>query len=341
MKIDTNLFTLDLRGLPDLVRAIEDAGFDGVWVPEVNHDPFLISALIAEHSQRVQLGTAVAVAFPRSPTVLAQIAWDLQRFSDGRFVLGLGTQVKAHNERRFGVPWSKPVRKMRETIEAMHAVWDAWQESKPLRYRGEFFRLDLMPPFFRPPRLSVARPRVFIAAVNQRMLELAGAVCDGVHLHPFHSARYLREFAWPHMRAGMAESGRERAAFTASTSVFVVPTDSDKPTSHYESFIRQQIAFYMSTPAYRVMAELHGWTAIAERLSAHARHNEWLAMSKLITDEIVSELAFFGSYAELPGMIRERYGDALDRVSYYMPFAPGQDSAGWRATIDAFHARTE
>ncbi len=338
MKFDTNLMAPDIAQMPAMIRAIEDMGFDGMWTPEVNHDAFLPLVLAAEHSERIDIGTAIAVAFPRSPTVLAHIAWDLAQYSNGRFFLGLGSQVKAHNERRFGVPWSKPVRKMRETIEAMHAIWDCWQDGKRLAYKGEFFDLSLMPPFFRGPRLSVPRPKILISAVNKLMLKLAGKACDGVHVHPLHTARYLREFAWPHIKEGMNQTGRERGGFIARTSVFAIPTDSEKPVSHYEAFIRQQISFYMSTPAYRVLAELHGWTEIAEQLSRHARQGEWLQMGRLISDDILNAVAVTGTFAELPGLIQERYGDMLDRVSYYTPFVPGQDHEGWQTTIDAFRA---
>lgn len=337
MKFDTMLMAPGIRQMPPMIRAIEDMGFDGVWTSEVNHDAFLPLVLAAEHSERIDIGTAIAVAFPRSPTVLAHIAWDLAQYSNGRFWLGLGSQVKAHNERRFGVPWSKPVRKMRETIEAMHAIWDCWQDGKRLAYKGEFFDLNLMPPFFRAPRLSVPRPRILISAVNKLMLKLAGKVCDGVHIHPLHTTTYLREFAWPHMRDGMRQTGRSRDNFYATTSVFVIPTDSEKSTSHYEGFVRQQIAFYMSTPAYRGLADMHGWTDIAEQLSVHARQNEWVQMGRLISDEILNEVAVTGTFAALPGLIQERYGDMLDRVSYYTPFVPGQDHEGWKATIEGFH----
>lgn len=337
MKFDTTVMTVDMGTMPSLVRAIEDMGFDGVWTPEVNHDAFLPLTLAAEHSERVELGTAIALAFPRSPTILAHIAWDLARFSKGRFILGLGSQVRAHNERRLGVPWSKPVTRMRETIEAMRAIWDCWQDGKRLGYKGEFFQLTLMPPFFRAPRMPYPRPPIYISAVNEKMLGLAGEICDGVHLHPLHTVRYLREFAWPKIAAGMHKSGRQRADFTASTSAFVVPTDSAKPTGHYEAFVRQQLSFYMSTPAYRVLADLHGWTETAEKLSRHARKNEWLQMGKLITDEMLAEFAVTGTFAELPGKIVERYGPMVDRVSFYTPFVPGQDEDGWRAAVAGFH----
>lgn len=338
MKFDCTVMTMDMGTMRALARAIEDMGFDGMWTPEVNHDAFLPLVLAAEHSERISIGTAIALAFPRSPTILAHIAWDLARFSQGRFILGLGSQVRAHNERRLGVPWSKPVTRMRETIEAIRAVWDCWQDGKRLGYKGEFFQLTLMPPFFRGPRMEHPRPPIFISAVNEKMLGLAGKICDGVHIHPLHTVEYLREFAWPKIEAGMASSGRERGNFEASTSVFVVPSDSEKPAAHYEGFVRQQVAFYMSTPAYRVLADLHGWTEVAEKLSRHVRKGEWLQMGRLITDEMLADIAVFGSFAELPGKIAERYGTMLDRVSFYTPFVPAQDGEGWEAAVAGFAA---
>ena len=257
--------------MPELTRAVEEIGFDGLWTAETAHNPFLPLTLAAEHSRRLSLGTAIAVAFPRSPTVLAHIGWDLQRYSGGRFVLGLGTQVKAHVVLRFGARWEKPVRQLRETIEAIRAVWESWQTGRPLNYRGEFFTLRLMTPFFSDPPLTMPNPPIYISAVNEQMLHLAGEVCDGVHIHPFHSVRYLREYAWPHLREGMHASGRSRLDFTAVGAVFAIPTDGRKPAAEYERFVKEQLAFYMSTPSYRTIVDLHGWTGAAEQLSVMAR----------------------------------------------------------------------
>ena len=226
MKFDTYFLTQDLQQMPALTQAAEAIGFDGMWTAETAHNPFLPLVLAAEHSRRVSLGTAIAVAFPRSPTVLAHLAWDLQRYSNGRFILGLGTQVKAHIVLRFGTRWEKPVRQMRETIEAMRAVWESWRKGgTSLNYRGEFFTLRLMTPFFAEPPLAFPDPPVYVSAVNEQMLHLAGNLCEGVHIHPFHSALYLREYAWPHLRAGLRAGGHSRLNFSAVGSVFAIPTD--------------------------------------------------------------------------------------------------------------------
>ena len=340
MKFDTWVLKHTLAEIPALTEAIEAIGFSGLWTAEAGADAFLPLALAAEHSRRLDLGTSIAVAFPRTPTVLAHIAWDLQRYSHGRFILGLGTQVKAHNERRLGVTWEKPVRRLRETVEAMHAIWDCWQNGTRLNYQGEFFQLNLMTPFFsgEPLAEGVPRPPVYISAINRQMLRLAGEVCDGAYLHPFHSVQYLQEFAWPHMQAGLTHSGRTRADFTAVGSVFVIPTDGVRPAGEYEQYVREQLSFYMSTPAYRVVLEMHGWEDVARQLSQLARDGRWNEMPQLLSDEMLESFAVTGKWGELPGIIKERYGDGLlDRINYYLPFIPGQEDGGWRATIAGFN----
>lgn len=336
MRFDTWLLEHTLAEMPALARAAEEMGFDGLWTAEAGADPFLPLALAAEHSQRLTLGTSIATAFSRTPTALAHLAWDLARYSGGRFVLGLGAQVKAHNERRLGAPWDRPLRRMRETVEAIRAIWQAWQEGGRLDYQGEIFKLDLMTPFFSGDPLDVPPPPIFISAINEGMLRLAGEVCDGASLHPFHSAKYLRDFAWPHIEEGLQKSGRPRQTFTALGSVFVIPTDGERPEADYEQYVREQLSFYMSTPAYRVVVGLHGWEKTAKKLSELARRGQWGAMPGLLTEEMVETFAVRGRWAEIPEVIQERYAGLLDRVSYYLPFVPGQEDAGWRASVAAF-----
>ena len=351
MKIDTLLLSHQLREMPELARAAEAIGFDGLWTAETQSDPFLPLVLAAEHSRRLRLGTSIAVAFPRSPGALAYLAWDLARYSDGRFILGLGAQVRAHNERRFGVKWEKPIRKMRETIEALRAFWDCWQNGTPLNYEGEFFRLNLMTPFFNSGPLTTPPPPIYISAVNEMMLRLAGSHADGAHLHALHTAGYLREFALPHIEAGFKRNPVRKnwrlinddpqslispfPPFSVSTGLFVIPTDSPK-AAEQEAYVRQQISFYMSTPAYKVVADLHGWNHVAFRLSKLARRGDWEGMANLVSDEMLAEMAVVGPWAELPDLIRSKYGRLLDRISYYMPFVPGEDDDGWRRTIAGF-----
>lgn len=336
MKLDSMLLVHDLNEMPGHARAAEAIGFDGLWTAETSSDAFLPLTLAAEHSSRVNLGTAIAVAFPRSPTTLAHVAWDLARYSRGRFILGLGSQVRGHIERRYGVKWEKPVARMRETILALRAVWECWQTGAPLNFRGEFFKLTLMTPFFSPGPHDYPQVPIFIAAVNRRMLALAGELCEGVHVHALHSVPYLRQVVIPAVRSGLDAGGRRREDFTVTTSVFVVPTDGAKPASHYEQFVRQQISFYMSTPAYKVVLDVHGWEDVSLKLGKLARRGEWDEMPKLITDEMLDAIAVSGAWAELPHKINQKYGDLLDRVAYYLPFVPGEQDDGWRASVEGF-----
>jgi probable F420-dependent oxidoreductase len=336
MKFDTAVLAPKLGEMTALTVAAEEIGFDCLWVGETASNPFLPLALAAEHSSRIELGTAIAVAFPRSPTILAHIAWDLARYSNGRFILGLGPQIKAHNVRRLGARWEKPLLQMRETIEAMGAIWDSWQEGTPLRYRGEFFRLSLMTPFFSPEPLAVPRPPVYLAAVNSGMLRLAGELCQGVHLHALHTVKYLQEVAWPHLEEGLRTAGKSREEFTAVAAVFVVPTDGREPAGHYEALAREQLSFYMSTPAYHNVLELHGWEEVGPELSKLALRGKWDEMPALVTDEMVEAFAVSGRWAALPGLIEERYGDLLDRVMFYLPFVPGEEDENWRAAVAGF-----
>jgi probable F420-dependent oxidoreductase len=337
MKFDTTLLVTNLSEIPQLTRQAETIGFDGIWVSETAHDAFLPLVLVAEHSQRVTLGTSIAVAFPRSPAILAYIAWDLAKYSQGRTVVGLGTQVKGHNQRRLGVKWEQPVAKLREVILAMRAFWDCWQNGTKLNFRGEFFKLTLMTPFFDPGPHDWPDIPIYIAGVNQNMLQLAGELCQGIHIHPLHTARYIKEYALPHLETGLQKSGRQRAEIELSTTAFVVPTDDVQKTKEYEAGARQQISFYASTPSYRVVMELHGWSDIAEQLSRLASQGQWAEMPHLITDEMMAEFVVSGTWAELPAKIKAKYaGGLLDRVSYYFPFVPGENEAGWQATLAGF-----
>lgn len=336
MLLDAMHLTPDLSEMAAWAHSAETLGFDGLVVSETKSDPFLALTLAAEHTQRLTLSTGIAVAFPRSPTILAHLAWDLARFSHGRFILGLGPQVRAHVERRFGAAWEKPVRRLRETIEAVRAVWHCWQTGEDLYYEGEFFTLDLMTPFFSTGPLPYPPPPIYIAAVNHQMLKLAGSACDGVFLHALHSVKYLQEVAWPSLRQGLEQAGRSRQAFSAAAGVFVVPTDDPQPASVFEAYVRQQLSFYMSTPAYRSVLELHGWEGSAIQLSRLARRGDWEAMPRLINDAMLDAFAVSGTWGELPNKIRTRYGNLLDRISYYWPYTPGASDAGWRDTLAGF-----
>ncbi|GAB4543242.1 MAG: LLM class F420-dependent oxidoreductase [Anaerolineae bacterium] len=340
MKIDTNIVVSSLRDVPALAQAAEAIGFDGIWASETNHDPFLMSALMAEHTRRVSLGTAIAVAFPRSPGTLAYLAWDLAALSNGRFILGLGSQVKAHNERRFGVKWEAPVARLREVILAVRALWDTWQNGTELNFRGQFFKLTLMSPFFNPGPIAHPDIPIYIAGVNQGMCRLAGELCDGFHVHPFHSVRYLREVILPTIEEGLRVHGRQRHDIKLVSSVFVIPSDTETERKAASRRVRQQIAFYASTPSYAPVMELHGWGDIREQLSRLAARRRWSEMPALISDEMLELFALSGRWDELPGLIMSRYEGLLDRVMYYLPFLPGEMDGQWRQAISAFKDAT-
>lgn len=336
MKFDASLLVHDLGQMPALVRFADETGFDGIWTFETAHDPFLPLVLAAEHSHRLSLGTSIAVAFARSPAILAHIGWDLARFSKGRFILGLGTQVKGHNERRFGVKWEKPVDKMREVILAVRAFWDCWQNQTRLNFQGEFFKLTLMTPFFSPAPHEYHRIPIFIAGVNRRMCQLGGELCEGFHVHPLHTARYLKEVVLPNIDQGLTITKRERQAIELSSSIFVIPTDDPKEAAKYEAEVRQQISFYASTPPYRPVFELEGWGDVADQLKTLVARGRWSDMPLLITDEMLEQFVLRGRWAELPEKVLRKYDGLLDRVSYYFPIVPGENEKGWRSTVAGF-----
>lgn len=334
MKIDTGLAVSRLQDVPAAARAAEAMGFDGLWSVETSHDPYLPLALAAEHTTRIELGTAIAVAFPRSPLVHAQIAWDLQAQSAGRFILGLGTQVKGHNERRFGIPWGQPGPRLREMIQMIHAIWDCWQNGSKPAFEGQFYNFSLMTPFFNPGPSAHARPPIYIAGVNEYMCRLAGELCDGFHVHPLHTLRYLDEFLLPEMAKGAAVAGRERSGCKLTTSAFVITGADAAEMDRMKGLVRQQIAFYASTRTYRKVLEVHGWEDVSGRLNERAAKGDWGGMAQEISDDMLAELAVSGTYDEIAAKVRAKYEGYLDRVTFYFPFRPG-DGQPWEAWIEA------
>jgi probable F420-dependent oxidoreductase len=333
MKIDAALEATNLRDVPATAQAAEAMGFDAIWTGEKQHEAILPLPLVAEHTQRMQFGTAIAVAFARSPMVLAHAAWDLAAQSSGRFILGLGTQVKAHIERRFGVTWAPPVPRLREMILALRAIWDCWQNGAPLNFRGQHYKLTLMTPFFNPGPIDAPHVPIFIAGVNAKMCQLAGELADGFLIHPYHTARYLREVVLPALEAGAAQTGRARSAVQIAGSTFIITNDAEREA------VRSQVAFYASTPSYRGVMECHGWSEISERLSFLAARGKWNEMPREISDEMLEAFALIGKPNELPDKLIAKYAGLLDRVGLYAPFAPGQNDELWRALIAAVHAQ--
>jgi len=337
MKLDTILAARDFGEAAANAKAADKMGFDAIWNTESQHEPFMPLAVAATVTKRAKLGTAVALAFPRSPMIVAYTAWDLQASSNGRFILGLGTQVKGHNERRFSVKWESPGRKLREVILALRAIWDSWQNRMALNFTGEFYRFTLMTPFFDPGPIPNPRVPVYIAAVNRYMCRLAGELCDGVHVHPFHSVKYLREVMIPNLEAGAAKAGRSRGDVELATSAFVIAGDSRREIDEGRESARRQIAFYASTRTYKPVLDAHGWGEVCQRLSDKAAAGDWSGMAREITDEMLDEYSVAGSPAEIPQKIKARYEGILDRLSFYTPFRPGECDARWRRLVRAFN----
>jgi probable F420-dependent oxidoreductase len=332
MKVDAGLVITNLREAPEAARQAEAIGFDAVWTAETQHEAFLPLTLVAEHTHKIQLGTAIAVAFARSPMILAHTAWDLSAQSGGRFILGLGTQVKAHIERRFGMTWESPAPKLREMILALRAIWGCWQNSTPLNFRGQFYKLTLMTPFFNPGPIDSPRIPIFIAGVNTHLCQLAGELADGFHVHPNHTVKYLREIVLPGIELGAAKAGRSHAEVQLSGTVFVITTEAEREA------VRSQVSFYASTPSYRAVLDCHGWGEIGERLARLAARGRWEEMPREISDELLDAFAVTARPDELPGKLVTRYSGLLDRVTLYKPFVPGRDESDWRALVNGIHA---
>jgi len=337
MKLDTVLAPMALSSVAEYARAADRMGFDALWTAETSHDPYLPLALVAEHTERIQFGTSIAVAFPRSPLVHAQIAWDLQAQSNGRFILGLGTQVKGHNERRFGIPWEAPGPRLREMILAIRAIWDCWQNGTRPNYEGSHYRFTLMTPFFNPGPIAHPAIPIYIAGVNTYMCRLAGELCDGFHIHPFHSIRYLREHLLPEVEEGLTTGGRTRRDLTLSTSAFVITGANDADIERAKDAVRMQIAFYASTRTYIRVLETHGWGDTCVRLNEKAAKGDWSGMGQEITDEMLEVFAVTAPFDEIAPAIQAKYGDILDRVAFYVPYNPGADDDRWRRIVGAFH----
>ena len=331
MLLDAALPPTSLSAIPTIAHAAEEMGFDTLWSSETMHDPFLPGPLVAEHTQKLKFGTAIAVSFGRSPATMAYTAWDLAHTSRGRFTLGLGTQVRAHIERRFGLPWpDSPLDKLREQIMAMRTFWKTWQTGKRLNYRGEYYRLNLMSPFFNPGPIDFPEIPIYIAGVNTGMARLAGEVADGFLVHPFHSPQYLQEVILPAIERGASKTDRTRDTVSVSVSAFIITSSEER------EFARQQIAFYASTPSYRAVMALHGWQQEAESLSALASRAKWGEMPGLVSDEMLDVFATSATQDELPGALLNRYKGLADRITLYTPFVPGERDSFWHTLVEAW-----
>lgn len=339
MKVDAMLRGTRLAELAAEGRDREAAGYDGLWSFEGPHDPFLPLVPVAEHTSRVAVGTAIAVAFARSPMTTAYIAHDLQVHSEGRFLLGLGSQVRPHIERRFAMPWSHPAPRMREYVQALRAIWAAWNEGGRLSFRGDFYSHTLMTPFFSPAPSPWGPPEVYLAAVGEHMTRTAGEVCDGLAPHTFTTQRYLRERTLPILEEGLAISGRTLADFSITFSGFVVSGTTEEEMAVAARGVREQIGFYGSTPAYRKVLDLHGWGELGvelNRLSRSADEDRWRRMGDLVEDEVLHAFAVVAEPDRLGPALLERFGGIVDRFTFSAPYPHDDDL--FAPAVEALHS---
>jgi len=335
MKVDGGI-GFNPTEIPALARQAEEFGYDGVWSAETGHDPFLPLAVAAAATERIELGTAIAVAFARNPMNLAMLSNDLQELSSGRFILGLGSQIKAHITRRFSMPWSHPAPRMREMILAIRAIWAAWADDTKLDFKGDFYTHSLMTPFFNPGPNKFGNPKIVLAAVGELMTEVAGEAADGIIVHGFTTERYLREVTMPALERGGAKGGKTRSDLEVSYPGFVVTGETEEEMANAARATKAQIAFYGSTPAYRPVLELHGWGELGVELNRLSKQGEWVKMGELIDDEMLEAFAVVAPLDEVPGRVVARFGDVIDRFSFYTPSRVAPER--FKELLDGFRA---
>jgi probable F420-dependent oxidoreductase len=325
MRVFTTLPQEDLRAVGRAAREIEAEGYDGVVSMENKHDPFLALAVAGVETSRIELHTGVAIAFARSPMAVAQVGWDLSGATGGRFVIGLGSQVRAHNERRFSVPWSPPAPRMREYVRALRAIWQCWKTGEKLDYQGEHYRFTLMTPNFTPEPIAAPPPAVMIAAVGPAMLRVAAEECDGVKLHGFCTRRYIEESVMPKLAQGFAQAGRRRADFEISGGGFLATGPDDETVARMFEWVRSRVAFYGSTPAYWPVFALHGLEDLGRKLHGLAREGRWREMAREVPDDVTHLFAAVGRYDEIAGAIERRFGGLVDAINLRAnPELPGR-----------------
>ncbi len=334
MKIDGHLAP-DWHSIPDHVKKMEAQGFDRVGTAEMNHDPFMPLLLAAEHSETIEVGTGIAVAFARSPMILANIGHDLNSYSKGRFVMGLGSQIRPHITKRFSMPWGAPAPQMKELVQAMRAIWANWYEGEPLRFEGKYYNHTLMTPAFTPEDKEYGAPKVTLAAVGPIMTEVAGEVADGLIIHPFSNEKYIREVTLPAIDRGLAKSGRSRENFEIAYTPFIVSGKDEETFEKAKLEAKNRIAFYGSTPAYKNVLAVHGWGDLQFELNKLSKEGKWAEMGEMITDDILNVMGVMGEPSSLVAEIKSRYGDFTDRTSGGFNFVDAEERVGMIAELRA------
>lgn len=318
MKVDAST-AVDLHGIGRQAARLETLGYDGLRVAELNHDPFMALAVAAGQTSRIELVTSVAVAFARNPMSMAVLAHDLNAYSGGRLVLGLGSQVKPHIERRFSMPWHKAARQMREFIEAMTAIFNCWYEGARLEYEGEYYQHTLMPATFTPDNTEGLRPRIALSATGPLMTRVAAEIADGMIMHPFSSAKYMREVTLPAIEDGLQRSGRSLSEFELDYAPLIATGVNEESIVRAIATIRDRIAFYGCTVAYRPVLEIHGWGELQDELISLNRQHRRDEMSRLISDEVLETLAIVGNPRSVVERMRERFGGLISRTGFAIP----------------------
>ena len=318
MKVDGGLMG-DLAKAGQSSKKLEALGYQGAITAETSHDPFFPLLLAAQETEKIELITSIAVAFSRTPMNLANIGHDLNSFSKGRFVLGLGSQIRPHITKRFSMPWSKPAARMREFILAMRAIWDCWHQGEPLNFDGEFYTHTLMTPMFSPLDNEYGAPKVFLAAVGPMMTEVAGEVADGVIMHAFTTEKYMREVTLPAVEKGLAKAGRSRDDFEVTYPGFIVTGNTEEEFNATKTAVCKQIAFYGSTPAYAPVLGVHGWGDLQPELNKMSKQGQWDEMGTLITDEILDQFAIVGEVDDIVDKFKARWGGLVDRTTGSLP----------------------
>jgi probable F420-dependent oxidoreductase len=335
MRVIAQIPNNDLRDAQAVARLAERVGLDGIVTLENAHGPYLPLAAAALATERIQLGTAVAMAFPRSPTITAHTAWDLHKASRGRFYLGLGSQVKAHNERRYGLQWGPPAPRMRDYIGAVRAIWRGWEKQAPLDYHSDTYTLTLMTPNFSPRPMGLPRIPISMAAVGPGMLHVAGEVCDGVRLHPFSTRRYLEEVSLVELGSALTRAGRSRKNIEVIAFSFMATGADEAAVAKMREYVRFRVAFYCSTRDYWGVLRLHGMEALGEKLNPFPRQNRWSEMAAQIPDDVVDLFANVGTYDTIAKAVEKRYGGLVDTIM--LPISVGDDPDRLAGVVDAIH----